>query len=79
PIGPEELGALTLSLSGENIQATVMSVAGRVYQMQRSEDLTPGSWVNVGATVIGTGASMILEDSDTPLPAHRFYRLVIQP
>lgn len=79
PIGPEELGGLVIGLSGGNIQASVMSVVGRIYQMQRSDDLTSDSWVDVGGTVIGTGGAMIFEDSSDPLPTQRFYRLVIQP
>ncbi len=52
--------------------------AGHDYQLQRSLDLAEAaSWVNVGASVEGTGAAMIFVDEEPPSPADRcFYRVM---
>ena len=79
-IGAQELQAPSVTLTGGNIQVTVgQSVPGRTYQLQRTDDLRVGSWLNVGAPVVGTGGSLVLSDPYTPGITQRFYRLSLGP
>jgi hypothetical protein len=74
------LVGLMFTLNGANPQITVQSVNGRLYQLQRSDTLALGSWVNVGNTQTGTGGAVILTDTDgTAGVPKRFYRVMIQP
>jgi len=48
----------------------------RRYTVEASDDLSPGSWTPVGATVTGTGAEMTIDDT-SGLP-RRFYHIRVE-
>jgi len=78
PFGATETAAPTVALSGSTASSvTVPTVAGRIYQLQSCDNLSQGTWVNVGSPVTGTGAPLNLQDAAVQGVAHRFYRVQI--
>jgi sulfatase modifying factor 1 len=78
PIDPVELVAPAVELSGGNVNLTVQpSVAGRRYQLQYSDSLTPAVWENSGVERVGDGGSMVLSIAYDPAVPQRFYWLVL--
>ncbi len=75
PISSNELAAPRISLSGTSVNIFKSSVAGRVYQLQSSPDLTSGSWQNIGSVSIGTGTELQFTSPIDPPESRRFYRL----
>lgn len=74
----ERFGASVRPLGG-NMQITFDSTLGRIYQLQRSDTLKVGSWVNLGTEIIGDGEEIQFTDSDSNEASKRFYRFLIQP
>jgi uncharacterized repeat protein (TIGR03803 family)/T5SS/PEP-CTERM-associated repeat protein len=63
-----------------NVAVTITSVAGKGYQLQYRSSLTSGNWSNVlGASLIGIGGPLTLNDPGGAAPAQGFYRVVITP
>ncbi|HVM46595.1 MAG TPA: glycoside hydrolase family 44 protein, partial [Candidatus Acidoferrum sp.] len=56
-----------------------LSRLGQTYRVQWTASLTPPSWQTVADDVPGTGSSILVQDTDTPGPGQRFYRVVILP
>ena len=80
PVSSTELMAPTLVLATGTARATIATLSGRTYQLQRSDTLAANSWVNVGSVVSGTGGNLTLSDP-TSLSgvAQRFYRVKVSP
>jgi len=69
----------TVQWSDNGLQTAFQSQAGVTYELEYSEDLTPGSW-SVVATVEGDGGSKTFADSDATrngMPAG-FYRVQVK-
>ena len=76
PVSPEWLTQGSVLLPGEGLridsisfdETTVTTVIGahqgHIYQLQRSPDLSPGSWTNTGTPAEGQGSG------GTPAPLH---------
>ena len=77
PFGASETFAPKVTLSGSNLKATLPTVTGRTYQLQRSDTMLPNSWSNIGSPVIGAGASTDLQDPAATGVPRRFYRVQI--
>ena len=77
PFGAGETYAPKPTFSGSSLRVTVTSVAGRTYQLQRSDTLAAGSWINSGAPVTGTGTPIDLQEATASDVHRRFYRLQI--
>ena len=75
---PAEVYLPAADLSGGDVQFVMPAVYGALYQLQRTETLTPVAWEDSGARVIGDGSDLYLSDPDS-LSSNRFYRLFIQP
>ena len=75
----EQEQSARLILNGANSTcAFANSVVGHTYQLQYSDTLANGSWINTGATQAGTGATLSFP---APLGSgipRRFYRFLIQ-
>ncbi len=56
---------------------TATSVAGHVYQLQTSTDLTAEIWLDVGDAIIGDGRPLVFETPYDSAEPRRFYRLLI--
>ena len=50
---------------------------GRIYQVERSVDLSAGSWTPVGAAIAGHGVSETVIDDDE-ISARAFYRVTVE-
>ena len=79
PISPAELNAPKIEISGASVILTVQpSVAGRSYQLQYSESMAAGSWLNLGAAVNGDGNNLVISTPYAAGVPRRFYRLVLE-
>ena len=78
PVAASELSAPRFTLSSGSAQVTIATLAGRTYQLQRSDTLAAGSWVNVGSAISGTGGNVALTDSSSRTGVvRRFYHVLI--
>ena len=77
PFAPGETNAPAMTISGSTATITLPTVAGRTYQLQRSNTLAPGSWINIGSPVTGTGLSLNLQDPAATGATQQFYRVQI--
>ncbi len=69
---PQAAGMFTNSNS---FVISFASQPGRTYRVERSDNLNPPLWIPVAAEVPGTGNLIQIVDTDSPLPAQRFYRV----
>jgi hypothetical protein len=79
PILSDERTIPMPSPSDGNMEFSIESVPGRIYQLQRKDTLSQESWEDVGDPVTGSGGFIILDDPETASAPERFYRLQIQP
>ncbi|MDF7807853.1 chondroitinase-B domain-containing protein [Pontiellaceae bacterium B12219] len=75
---PEEVVLPAMENADGGIRFSLFAVYGALYQLQRTESLTPVNWVNAAGAAVGAGDVLDLTDSD-PLAGKRFYRLLVQP
>lgn len=68
----------TVNLAGNSITLAWSSVAGLSYQLQYSTNLSQASWVNLGAVLKASGATITTSDI-VSADAQRFYRLNVFP
>jgi hypothetical protein len=66
-------------MSGSDFLLTIHGYVGHQYQFQSSEDLTPGSWQNIGAPVAGADAPIEFIHSGGAPAERRFYRVSVSP
>jgi len=62
---------------GNQIVISFPSSLGQIYRIERSDSLNPPVWTPVTNGVAGTGGTIQTPDISAPLPAQRFYRLVL--
>ncbi len=67
------------TVSENNVNVTVASVAGKTYQLETSTSLAPLSWSNVGSPVTATGPSVDLVHTAGAGSPRRFYRARVVP
>ena len=65
--------------SGGNVVISFPTVAGRTYTLWRSDNLTPGSWVDTGLPALAGNGSTRQFTVTITNPARRLYRVVIAP
>ena len=68
--------AITVSLSGSQIQLKFATQSGRNYTMLYNSTLIGGTWQPLSAAVAGDGTVKTV--TDTVVGTRRFYRLQIQ-
>lgn len=71
-VGPE----LHIEKVGESVSISFASQNGRRYQLQRATALPAAGWTNVGDPVVGTGATLAINDS-IAAAENRFYRVEV--
>jgi hypothetical protein len=69
----------SFGVSGTNFTATIQGYAKHSYQLQYRNELTGGSWLNVGAPVAGAGAPINFSHSGGATATRRFYRVLVSP
>jgi hypothetical protein len=62
-------------VSGTNFTATIPGYAGHNYQLQYRDELTSGSWQNVGSPVAGANGPIVVTHPNGAGPQQRFYRM----
>ncbi|MEY4489658.1 MAG: hypothetical protein RIQ79_2166, partial [Verrucomicrobiota bacterium] len=67
------------TVSGTDLQVSLPTYSGHLYQLQRCTDLTSASWVNVGVAQSGTGGTLVFTDTPAPTDTRVFYRVVVSP
>jgi len=79
-VSAAELRDVSAATSGSLFNITVRSpVAGRTFQLQRSDTLKPDSWTDLGPIQNGDNAAIILSDTMSPAVPRRFYRIRLGP
>jgi len=80
PVAASEKAAPLAVLSGTALNLTVhSSVPGRTYQLQSSDSLLNGSWLNVGTVQTAGGGDLNLSVFRDTSVSKRFYRFVLGP
>ncbi|TAG10255.1 MAG: hypothetical protein EAZ42_04145 [Verrucomicrobia bacterium] len=78
PIAPSELAAPKIERVAGTLYFRVQpSVAGRRYQLQYSDTMGVGSWLNIGEVAIGNGSNLEMTTPFTAAVSKRFFRLAL--
>jgi len=76
PVADQELVAPGISVDGDTVRILVaFTVSGRVYTLQRSDDLQSGTWQDTGASQTGAGGELVFTDLCDSSILRRFYRV----
>ncbi|WAC21547.1 phosphodiester glycosidase family protein [Luteolibacter sp. SL250] len=75
PDGAPLVPSVAISITSGTVNLTFGTESGRSYQLQRSTDLKPSGWDNIGDPVPGTGSPILLQDASADPAA--FYRIFI--
>jgi hypothetical protein len=67
------------AVEGSNFVATIHGYTGHGYQLQYRNDLLSGTWQNVGGSINGTNAPIIMTHSGGASIEQRFYRVLVEP
>jgi hypothetical protein len=80
PVSAAELSSARIAVGEGSVGVTIKaSASGRTYQLQSTENLTTGPWVNIGSAKAGTGGDLPFNEVVDPAVKQRFYRVVIGP
>jgi pectate lyase len=63
--------------AGPDFEATIQGYAAHGYQLQYRDDLSSGSWENIGARIPGTNAPITLIHAGGAASSQRFYRVMV--
>ena len=77
-IAPGELVAPKIEISGGNLNFTVRpSVLGRNYQLQCSDTMAGGTWMDLGVVRSGDGSNLVISTPYVAGVQKRFYRIAL--
>jgi hypothetical protein len=78
-VAPQVPVGVALRIDSGDIKLNFVSVAGLRYQLQRSTNLAPDSWVNVGPEMVGDGTEMeMTHESGAPASGEQvFFRIQV--
>ena len=68
----------SITRTDTTVSLTWSSISGRAYQLQSKDDMSSGTWSNVGSSAIASGSSITASDSQSPIN-QRFYRVILLP
>jgi hypothetical protein len=68
-------GGITTTAVGGNNRIGTFGIPGRIYGIQRSSTMAPGSWTQIARVTAGTDSTVNFEDPTPPTPS-AFYRIV---
>jgi uncharacterized repeat protein (TIGR01451 family) len=71
--GPPQIESVALDVNSMKVR--FFSVQGHRYRLERSDTLSPGSWIPVGVEHPGTGGVLELEDQNVGTAFQRYYRV----
>ncbi len=69
----------SVTRSGDNTLIGFRSVTGKIYQLQYRDDLATGNWLPLTDGIVGTGATLQVNDSSSTGLTKRFYRVALRP
>jgi len=69
----------SFGVSGTNFTATIQGYPGHYYQLQYRDELTSGSWQNVGLSVADAGVPINFTHNGGGSGQQRFYRVAVSP
>lgn len=79
-IGSRERSAPQIAMVGESIDFTIdPSFYGRRYQLQQSEIMEPGNWINEGTEHVGNGGPLTIRIPRKSATPQCFYRIELDP
>lgn len=65
-----------ITTSSGSVQVSFETVLNRTYQLQRRDSLEIGAtWIDLGASVAGNGATLVITDSEGATNSARYYRV----
>ncbi len=67
------------SMNGRNFSLTIIGYEGHIYQLQRSDSLSPSNWADLGAAQSGQGANLVFNHNNQPNSIRGFYRVKVAP
>jgi hypothetical protein len=76
-VPPFSLTSGSITQAGGAFSFSFEAIVGQTYQVQCTTNMAPANWINLGAPVTATNASMTVSDLIGP-DEHRFYRVVLQ-
>jgi len=71
-----KIGSVTKN--GNDIIVSFPTVSGKIYRLDRSDTLQPGSWTTVQQNIAGTGGTVQITDTGGASNAKGFYRAIAQ-
>jgi hypothetical protein len=71
------ISAANVGTNGFNLK--IQGYLGHTYQLQSRDNLSSGSWQNLGAPLAGNDALITFTDSNGVTSSNRFYRVAISP
>lgn len=75
---PPVIDPSRISYQANEFSLTVTGLVGVSYSLEYKDALTDPAWQSVGPTVPGNGAAIVLQDTNSPLPTIRYYRVSAQ-
>jgi hypothetical protein len=70
---------VALSRNGNHLLVNWQAVAGNIYQVQYQQELSAGTWENLGGEVTATTNTCHQADTLSPSAPRRFYRVLLKP
>ena len=65
--------------AARNVQVGFPTVSGKIYQLQFRDDLVAGNWNPLVDGILGTGATLQVNDPSSTGLTKRFYRIALRP
>lgn len=66
-------------LQGGSLRIGFSSMVGRLYRVEHSVSMEPGSWSKLADRIEGTGATVEVVEPSIQSPVHQFYRVLLLP
>jgi len=71
----EEVRIASINYEGPTVMVRVATIAGQLYRLEGTSDLSNAHWTPAQADFLGTGGIMAVTEPASALLASRFYRL----
>jgi len=76
---PAAIPLRQFSISLSTAQLSVQSYVGLSYQLQRSSNLSSGTWQFIGSAQAGTDGVLTFSDPGGAVGTQQFYRVLVTP
>ena len=73
------LRVTSVQKSSYDVVVTFPSVAGKIYRIEKKDDLTLGAWTLLVDQIVGTGSPIVITDPGAATLPKRFYRADVLP